>query len=138
MPAWICDRCQRQFGRKGQSHECAPALSLDEYFSTGPSHERPIYEVVATFADTLGPVVVEPVAVGIFLKRSRTFVELRPMQKWVALCLTLPGRVTHPRMTRKPIPYSGRFYCVFNLRTPADFDDRIQEWMALAYEQSPG
>lgn len=113
-------------------------MLLDEYFSTGPSHERPIYEVVAAFAHTLGPVVVEPVAVGIFLKRSRTFVELRPMQKWVALCLTLPGRVTHPRLNRKPIPYSGRFYCVINLRTPADFDDRIQEWVALAYEQSPG
>jgi Domain of unknown function (DUF5655) len=56
----------------------------------------------------------------------------------VALCLTLPNRVTHPRMTRKPISYSGRFYSVFNLRTPADFDDRIQEWTALAYEQSPG
>ena len=25
MPAWTCPRCQRQFGRKGQSHECAPA-----------------------------------------------------------------------------------------------------------------
>jgi Domain of unknown function (DUF5655) len=112
-------------------------MSLEEYFSTGPSHERPIYDVVFAFAETLGPVVVEPVAVGIFLKRSRTFAELRPMQKWVALCITLPSRVTHRCMTRKPIPYSGQFYCVFNLRSPADFDDRMQDWMALAYAQSP-
>ena len=33
---WVCPKCQRQFGRVKQGHECSPAMTLDEYFSTGP------------------------------------------------------------------------------------------------------
>ncbi|HUV18289.1 MAG TPA: hypothetical protein VMW33_07395 [Ilumatobacteraceae bacterium] len=46
MTEWICPRCDRLFGRSGQSHDCAPGLSLEEYFETGPAHERPIFDVV--------------------------------------------------------------------------------------------
>jgi hypothetical protein len=62
-------------------------MSLEEYFSTGPAHERPVFDAVMTHVDGLGPVHVEPVSVGIFLKRGRRFAELRPMQKWVAQSL---------------------------------------------------
>ncbi len=75
---WICPKCQRQFGRTKQSHECSPAMTLEEYFSTGPERERPIFEVVRAHLESLGPVHIEPVSVGIFFKRNRTFVELRP------------------------------------------------------------
>ena len=64
-----------------QGHECAPAMTLDEYFSTGPERERPIYEAVKAHLDTLGPVIVEPVSVGIFLKspgRDRPAAARRP------------------------------------------------------------
>ena len=46
MPDWNCPQCQRRFRRTWQSHECAPAMSLDEYFSTGPQHERPVFELI--------------------------------------------------------------------------------------------
>lgn len=86
MP-WICPNCGRQFGRTGQSHECAPALDLEEYFATADERERRIFEVVHAHLSSLGEVHVEPVAVGIFIKRDRSFVELRPMTRWVALSL---------------------------------------------------
>jgi hypothetical protein len=41
-------------------------MSVDEYFSTGPAHERPIFEAVMRHVNSLGPVHVEPVSVGIF------------------------------------------------------------------------
>src|SRR3981189_1028031 len=96
VPAWTCPDCGRQFGRSKQSHECAPAMSLDEYFSTGPAHERPVFDAVMDHLDSLGPVHVEPVSVGIFLKQPRKFAELRPMQKWVALSFSLSHHVEHP------------------------------------------
>jgi uncharacterized protein DUF5655 len=137
VPAWTCPECGRQFGRAKQSHECAPALSLQEYFSTGPSHERPIFEAVIGHLKTIGPVHVEPVSVGIFLKKARTFAELRPMQRWVALSFSLPRRVQHPRITRKVVPYHGRYYHVANLRSPEDFDDQLRDWITEAYLNSP-
>src|SRR5437763_2895846 len=121
VSAWTCPECGRRFGRAKQSHECAPAMSLEDYFSTGPPHERPVFEAVRRHLDTVGPVHVEPVSVGIFLKRARTFAELRPMQRWVALSFSLPRRVEHPRITRQGVRYGGRYFHVVNLRGVEDF-----------------
>lgn len=112
-------------------------MSLEEYFATGPSHERPVFEAVMEHLDTIGPVHVEPVSVGIFLKRAQTFAQLRPKDRWVALSFALPRRVQHDRITRKVIEYRGRYYHVANLRSPEDFDDRLRTWLTEAYLNSP-
>jgi hypothetical protein len=112
-------------------------MSLDEYFATGPERERPIFDAVMAHLDAVGPVHVEPVSVGIFLKCPRTFAELRPMTKWVALSFSLRRVVTHPRITRKPVNWSGRWYHVVNLRGPEDIDDRLLDWLTEAYFDSP-
>ncbi len=135
---WTCPECNREFGRNQQSHDCAPAMSLEEYFSTGPPHERPVWDAVKAHLDTLplseaGELHIEPVSVGIFLKSTRTFAQLRPKQKWVALSMGLSHRVSHPRIGRKVVDYNGRYYTVFNLRTPEDFDDEIRGWLTEAY-----
>ncbi|HEX2850713.1 MAG TPA: DUF5655 domain-containing protein, partial [Acidimicrobiales bacterium] len=136
-PAWTCPDCGRRFARASQSHECAPAMTLEEYFSTGPPHERPVFDAVMQHLATVGPVHVEPVSVGIFLKRSRTFAELRPMQRWVALSFSLRRRVSHPTITRKVMEWSGRYYHVANIREAGDVDDRIRGWLTEAYLDSP-
>ena len=112
-------------------------MTLDEYFSTGPAHERPIFEAVMAHMDTVGDVHVEPVSVGIFLKRAQTFAQLRPKDKWVALSFSLPRKVDHERITRKVIQYHGRYWHVANLRSPADLDDRLRGWLSEAYLNSP-
>lgn len=137
MSAWDCPECGRRFARRGQSHECAPAMSLDEYFSTGPERERPIFEAVMAHLDTVGPVHVEPVSVGIFLKRAQMFAELRPMRDWEALTFFLPRRVQHPLIKRKVSEYHGRYYHVANLRTPDDLDEDLRGWLTEAYLAAP-
>ena len=137
MPLWVCPECERQFGRFKQSHECAPAMSVDEYFSTGPEHERPIFEAVMRHLDSIGTVHVEPVSVGIFLKHGRTFAQLRPMRQWVALSFSLPHQVQHPAIVRKVMQYHGSYYHVANLRGPDDLDDEIRGWLTEAYLSSP-
>jgi hypothetical protein len=112
-------------------------MSLEEYFSTGPAHERPIFDAVMHHLNTVGSVHVEPVSVGIFLKRARTFAELRPMQRWVALSFSLSRRVEHPRITRKPVQYHGRYFHIANLCTPEDLDGRLRDWLTEAYLNSP-
>ena len=66
----------------------------------------------------VGPVHVEPVSVGIFLKRARSFAELRPMTKWVALSFSLPRPAGHKLIKRKVINYNGRYYHVANVARP--------------------
>jgi hypothetical protein len=111
-------------------------MTLTDYFATGPPFERPIFDVVMAHLDSLGPVHVEPVSVGIFFKQPRKFAQLRPMQKWVALSFSLPRPVDHRLMTRKPIAHGGRYYCVINLRRPDDLDNEIRSWLTEAYLDS--
>jgi hypothetical protein len=108
-------------------------MSIEEYFSTGPPWERPIFDVVVAHLESLGPLHVEPVSVGIFFKSTRTFAQLRPLTRWSALSVSLPRVVEHPRIGRKVQRWAGRYYHVFNLRQPADFDDRIRGWLTESY-----
>ncbi|KAA0024796.1 DUF5655 domain-containing protein [Antrihabitans cavernicola] len=108
-------------------------MTLDEYFETGPERERPIFDVVYHHVESLGPVHVEPLSVGIYFKSPQTFATLRPMQRWEALSFSLPRIVHHPLMTRKPIPHGGRYFHTVNVTEPADIDDRILDWLTEAY-----
>jgi len=131
--AWVCPECGRWFRRARQNHECAPALTLDDYLATGPPHERPVVEVVLAHVRELGPVHVEPVSVGIFLKRVGKFAELRPMARWVALSFALPRTVSHPAITRKVVPWGGSYVHVANLARPEDFDGELAGYLTEAY-----
>lgn len=133
MTGWVCGSCGRHFARNRQSHECSPAMSIEEYFTTGPPHERPVFDAVYQFLSTLGPVHVEPVSVGIFIKKNGSFVELRPKTRWVALSFSLPRRIDSAKIARKPIDTGSRVFHVVNLRTPADLDGDVKAWLAESY-----
>ena len=132
MP-WTCPECGRQFRRTRQSHECAPAMTLDEYFATGPPHERPVFEAVMAHLATLGPVHVEPVSVGIFIKRDGSFMELRPMERWVATSFSLRRRAQHRTIVRKVMQYHGRYYHVANVTGPEDLDEALLDLITEAW-----
>jgi hypothetical protein len=111
-------------------------MTVEEYFSTGPAHERPVFEAVMRHLDTVGPVHVEPVSVGIFLKNPRKFAELRPMQRWVAVSFFLRRAARHRTIVRKVVDYNGRYYHVANVASPADFDSGLRELLTEAYEEA--
>lgn len=112
-------------------------MSIDEYFATGPPHERPVYDAVMAGLADVGPIHVEPVSVGIFLKRSRTFAELRPMTRWVAVSFSLERTLTSARISRKVYDAGRTKYHVVNVRTPDEVDDQLLEWLTEAYAISP-
>jgi hypothetical protein len=134
--AWTCESCGRQFARARQSHGCSPALNLDEYFSTGPAFERPIFETVAAHLLPLGA-RVEAVQVGIFFKKARTFVELRPMRDRVRLSMLLSRRLEDRRVVKR-LGLSGRRFAVYvDLRTPEEVDVQLRSWLTESYLSSP-
>lgn len=110
-------------------------MTLEEYFSTGPPFERPVFEAVLAHLETIGPVHVEPVSVGIFLKATGSLVELRPMTRWVAMSFPLRRKVTGGRIARKPIASGERWFHVVNLADPADLDDQVRDWLTESYAE---
>jgi len=112
-------------------------MSLEEYFSTGPAFERPVFEAVMAHLATLGPVHVEPVSVGIFVKKSGHFLELRPMTRWVALSFLMPRRIQSTRIARKTYAVGALTFHVVNLRGPEDVDDQLRAWLTESYQAVP-
>lgn len=126
---WTCPECRRQFGRRNQSHGCSPALSLDEYFASGSAIERPIYDAVVGHLETVGPIRVEAVQVGIFMKKVRTLAELRPRRDRVVLSILRSRVVRHPKVI-KTLGGSGRRFAHFiDLRKATDVDDQVRDWL---------
>ena len=132
MATWSCPACGREFGKR-QAHVCAPALPVDTYFSRRPSVEREIFEAVREHLESLGPVIVEPVGVGILFKGKRTFVELRPRAKWVALSFGLNRRAEHPRITRTTRTNTARTYHGVRITGVANVDDVVRAWLTESY-----
>lgn len=108
-------------------------MTLDNYFSTGPPRERPIFEAVLAHLETLGEVHVEPVSVGIFLKRSRGFAELRPKVNWIELSFGLERTVVHSKISRVMRASGARVYHCVRLREPCDVDADVRDWLTEAY-----
>ncbi len=136
---WTCPDCGRLFGRARQHHDCAPGLTVEEYFSTGPAHERPVYEAVLAHIEQLGPVHADVVAVGIFLKNPVKFVELRPAQRWVSVSFMLDRRASHRAIVRKVLEVGAAYWHIANVRSPDDLDGPLRDLLSEAYERArPG
>lgn len=132
---WTCPDCERRFGKANQSHECAPALSIEEYFESGPEFERPIFETIRDHLQSVDPDIwFEPVSVGIFFKRRSTFLSLRTMTKWIAVSFNLDRKLTSTRLSRKVQAHSGRYFHVVNIKDQSQIDDQLLEWLTEAYE----
>ena len=78
---------------------------------------------------------VEQVSVGIFIKSNGSFVELRPLTKWVALSFPLGRRVSDARFARKPVVAGRKNFHFVGLRSPADVDDQVKEWLTESFDQ---
>lgn len=130
---WVCPACGRLFGRTRQAHDCAPGLTLEEYFASGPAHERPVYDAVVAHVTTLGPVHADIVSVGIFLKNPHTFAQLRPMRRWVAVWFPL-GRVARHRTITRAVQWQGAVcWHVANVASADDVDDDLRDLLSEAY-----
>ena len=112
-------------------------MTIDEYLATAPPFEPPIFEAVMAALEPVGPVHVEPLSVGVFLKRAQTFAQLRPLTRWETLSFSLHRREQHPAITRRHLPHGDRWFHVVRLTRPEDLDDRVVGWLAEAYDDAP-
>ena len=136
VEGWTCDECGRLFGKEGQRHDCAPGLSLSEYFETGPAHERPVFDELMSRLEQIGPVHLDIVSVGIFFKNPAKFAELRPMRRWVAVSFSLGRIAQHPLITRKVVEYGARYWHSANIAAPDQVDDALMALIAEAYDDA--
>jgi hypothetical protein len=111
-------------------------MAIDAYFVDAEPVDREIYDAIAEALIECGPVEIEAVSVGIFFKRSRTFVELRPRRRGMACSMILPDALESDRVTRR-IQLGPRGVANFvTLVSADDVDEELRGWLAMAYDTS--
>ncbi|MDH3303462.1 MAG: DUF5655 domain-containing protein [Acidimicrobiia bacterium] len=138
MDRWTCPECRRDFGKRGQSHMCSPGLGVDEYFATAQPWERPIFEVVANHLESLGDVIIDPIAIGVLFKNGPMLCELRAMKRWTALGFHLDRQLVSGRLSRKVVEYGNKFWHVVNVESADQIDGEIVGWLTEAYHVAGG
>jgi hypothetical protein len=135
---WTCPVCEREFARVHQVHTCAPGCTVDETFAGRPPVQRAIYDALAAHLATLGPVHVDAVSVGVFLKSEAKIAEVRPMAKAVSLLLIVPRAIVTPRAMRSARISGGRTVLDLRLASVDDVDDELRNWLTEAYDAATG
>jgi hypothetical protein len=107
-----------------------------ETFAGCPAYQRATYEAVLAHLRTLGPVHVDAVAVGVFLKSDRKFAEVRPMARALSLDMIASHTIAHPRVVRSQRIGSERVWNVIRLRGPEDVDDALRAALTMAYDEA--
>ena len=137
MSSWRCPVCERQFRRKNQSHQCEPGISVDAYFANRPSFQRAAYDRVIKHLSTLGPLNVEAVSVGVLIKRSGTFAELRPKRDKLSLSVLLSRRIDDERIQKIIQTSAHRWAHFIDLSRAEDVDEEVRKLLTEAYLDSP-
>jgi hypothetical protein len=106
---------------------------VDECFAGQPPGYRAAYEAMMAHLGTLGPVHVDAVGVGVFLKRDRKFAEVRPRPRSLVLWLILPRTVHDDRISRVLRTSGDRVAHVVKLWAPEDVDGTVRDWLTEAY-----
>ncbi|HLG17016.1 MAG TPA: cyclase family protein [Blastocatellia bacterium] len=133
FPVWICPVCRREFARKSQMHSCK-VTSLETHLAKASPETRRIYEAVEKFLRGIGRLSIVPTKTGVSLL-SRTLlggVSIRKDYLYIGFILT---REIEDRRFLRAERGSRRTYVYrIQLRTLADFDDKVRAWLREAHE----
>lgn len=110
-------------------------MSLDDWLARRPPSDASVVEEVLAHLDALGPVEVEAVPVGILVRGSRTFVELRPRRTGIRLSVVLPHDVQSRRVQHRVRSRAGWTAVFVDLESPDDVDEEVRAWLTESYEE---
>jgi len=113
-----------------------PAGTVDETFAGRPAYQRAAYDAIIAHVESLGPVHVDAVGVGVFLYADRKFAEIRPMARALSVYIFAPNAVAHPRLARSSRIGADRIWSVLRLHGPDDVDDDLLAAISAAYDEA--
>lgn len=136
MTRWTCPDCGRSFGRKNQSHGCAPSGTVDDYFDGRPAVLRTAFSAIARHLATLEGVQVDAVSVCVMFKQARTFAEVRAQRDRLVLCFLLSRVLDDARVSKTLQLSANRTAHYVDIERAADVDRTVREWLTEAYAAS--
>jgi hypothetical protein len=108
---------------------CEPGLPLEVWLETLPEPQRLAAEKILAVVRRHAGLIIEAVNVGVFVKRDRTLIELRPKQRWLQLSFISAAAITSPRIART-IPLAGGTAYFVRVPNEATVDTELRGWLA--------
>jgi len=136
MSRWTCPQCDREFGRANQSHTCVPGGTVADTFSGRPAGQLEAYQHIMAHLATVGPVHVDSVQVGVFLKSDRKFAELRPMSRALSVNLQMSRSIADARVIRTQRITAEQYLNVVRVTDPDQVDEVLCGWFTEAYDEA--
>jgi len=112
-------------------------MSLGDFLAGQPEERRATYRAVLAVLEGIGEVDVDPVEVGILIKRARTFCELRPRRDALELSFKLSRPIVSRRIRKRITLSANRLAFFVDLSSEGEVDEEIREWLAEAWLASP-
>lgn len=129
---WQCPVCEREFAKKSQAHSCQIS-SLETHFRKASPETLKVYSALETALGELGAYRAVPTKSQINLMVRTSFGGLQMRRNSIALGFVLTRRIEHPRLSALQLSPRTFAYKV-QLRSPADVDDQLREWLKEAYQ----
>jgi hypothetical protein len=134
MPdTWTCPTCSRAFTRKNQRHACGTG-DRREVLRDRPDELVRLYDVIESFAKSLGPIEIVARERYVLLRSVRIFSDLVIMRDAVRIAIHLPRRVAH-RLFVKVVADEKKVTHVAKLRTESEWLS-LRDFVKEAYEAS--
>lgn len=130
---WTCPDCGRQFANRKQAHSCV-TITLDEHLAVSPAAVE-LYEAVAAALRDCGEYRIHPQKTRIAFITTMTFASVRLAQRWVDLGLITPEPIEDNRIAKVDLYGPTSFASELRLRSIADVDADVREWLCIAYER---
>jgi hypothetical protein len=97
-----------------------------------------VYDEILAHLESLGPVHVDAVTVGVFLKSDRKLAEVRPMARALSVELVMPRPLGSPRVAFQLRASATRVVHVVRLTSVEQVDDELLGWLTEAYDYATG
>ncbi len=110
-----------------------PGITLDECLAGRPAAHRAICEALIEHLRALGPVHLDVVRVGVFVKATHKLAEIRPRARSVGVWIMLPRPVDDPRVARRVGVSPVRIAHYVKLTTLDNVDEQLLDWLTEAY-----
>jgi hypothetical protein len=109
---------------------------VDDCFAGRPPVQRAIYDEIVAHLAAQGPLHIDAVRVGVFLKSERKLAEVRPNARSLALALVLRRSADDSRISRKIRISGDRTVHFVKLMSLSDVDDQVRACVSEAYDEA--
>ena len=119
-------------------------MTLDEFFE-GYAESRRIFNALQAAIDSIGRAEIRVTKSQVAFWRRKAFAwawvpdrYLRGMHAPLVLSLSLPQRDGSPRWKQVVEPSPGRFMHHLELRSEAEIDTEVRDWLSVAWRAAGG